>query len=136
MKVRHLQRLRIPLGQSVARQEATRAVKDSQNCVIFSYVFRDSDLTTEIDGTVLQMHIPVERRSRYPQRVADVVDIQTFVGVQFFRQYNPGFFSCHLRPPSVATTGSCGRQSGLRALLDQSALELCQSREDIEDQLS
>ena len=44
--------------------------------------------------------------------------------MQFLRQYYPGFFSSHFGPPSIAATGSCGRQSGLRAFLDQPAFKL------------
>ena len=65
-------------------------------------------------------------RTGDPQRRTDVFDIQTFVGVQFFRQHNPGFLNSNFGTPSISTTGSCGRQSGLRALLDQPAFKLRQ----------
>jgi hypothetical protein len=53
----------------------------------YSWVLRERHQTTEFDGTVLQMHIPIEHRAEDPQRLADVVDIQTLVGVEFLRQY-------------------------------------------------
>jgi len=54
-----------------------------------------------------QPHIPIERRPRDPQRIADVVDLQALVGVQFLGRDNPGVicgdFSSRIFPRPAVT---------------------------------
>ena len=56
----------------------------------------------------LHSNIPIERRPRNLQRLADVVDLRTFVGVGLLGEHDSGFVGSTLRPPTVPTTSTRG----------------------------
>lgn len=66
------------------------------------------------------------------ERVADIVNVEHVIVVQFSGRSYLGFVEINRRAAAAASASAIGRESRLRSFLNLPSLELRQCREDVE----